>query len=142
MDPRTLIWGPTSLAGGPACDVRLSKVINPAHGQARRPVVNAGVTSRRSCGAARPASLRVGRKGIYIGMFEFICDVVTIPIWITARPYPGFSGSAGLTCFRLALQHAESTLSSTKTGGRFVTHASWCATPAGGGSAGILGTWA
>jgi hypothetical protein len=86
--------------------------------------------------------LRVDRKGIYIGMFEFVCDVVTIPIWITARSYPGFSGSAGLTCFRLALQHAESTSSSTKTSRRFVTRASWCAAPACGGSGGILGRWA
>jgi len=77
-------------------------------------MVNAGVTSRRSCGASRPASLRVGRKGIYIGMFEFICDVVTIPIRITARSHPGFSGSARLSCFRLALHHAKSTSSGTK----------------------------
>ena len=72
-------------------------------------------------------------------MFEFICDVVTIPIWITARSYPGFSGSAGLTYFRLALQHAKSTSSSTKTSMRFVTHASQCATPAAGKSEGIIG---
>ena len=92
------------------------------------------------CGASRPASLRVGRKGSYIGMLEFICDVVTIPIRIIARSHPGCGGSAGLTCFRLALQHAESTSSSTKTGRRFVTRASWCAAPAGGGSGGILWT--
>jgi len=70
----------------------------------------------------------VGRKGSYISMFAFTCDVVTIPIWITARSQLGFSGSAGLTCFRLALQHVRSTSNSTKTGKRFVTHASWCAT--------------
>lgn len=105
-------------------------------------MVNAGVTSRCSCGASRPASLRVGRKGIYIGMFELICDVVTIPIWITARSYPGFSGSAGLTCFRLALQHAKSTSSSTKTSRQFVTHAGWYAKSAVGESGGIIGAWA
>ena len=86
--------------------------------------------------------MQVGRKGCYIGMFEFICDVVTIPIWITASSYPGFSGSAGLTCFRLALQHAKSTSSSTGTGRRFVTHASWCAAPTGRGSGAIIGAWA
>ena len=111
-------------------------LINPAHGQARRPG-QCGVTSRCPYRASRPASLRVGRKGSYSGMFEFICDVVTIPIRITARSYPGFSGSAGLTCFRLALHHAKSTSSSTKASRRFVTHASWCAAPAGGGS----GAW-
>ena len=86
--------------------------------------------------------MRVGRKGCYIGMFEFICDGVTIPIWITARSYSGFSGSAGLTCFRLALQRAKSTSSSIRTGRRFVTHASWCAAPAGGGSRAIIEAWA
>ena len=86
--------------------------------------------------------MRAGRKGCYIGMFEFICDVVTIPIWITARSYPGCSGSAGLTCFRLALQHAQSTSSSTGTGKRFVTHASWCPALAGGGPGAIIGAWA
>ena len=86
--------------------------------------------------------LRVGRKGIYIGMFEFICDVVTVPIWITGRSYPGFSGFAGLTCFRLAVHRARSTSSSTKTGRRFVAHASWCAASAGGGSGAIIGAWA
>ncbi len=104
-------------------------------------MANAGVTSRCSCGASRPASLRVGRKGIYIGMFEFICDVVTISIWITARSYPGFSGFTGLTYFRLALHHAKSTASSTKTSRRFVTHASWCAAPAAGESGGTIGAW-
>jgi hypothetical protein len=103
---------------------------------------NAGVTIRSSRGASRSAWLRVGRKGIYIGMFEFICDVVIIPIRITARSYPGCSGSAGLTCFRLALHPARSTSSSTKTGRRFVAHASWCATPAAGESGGIIGAWA
>jgi hypothetical protein len=84
-----------------------------------------------------------GRKGSYIGMFAFTCDVVTIPIWITARSQLGFSGSAGLTCFRLALQHARSTSNSTtKTRRRFVTHASWCATPATGESEGTVGAWA
>ena len=107
MDPRTLVWDQRPYRAAQHATYLYQKLINPAHGQARRPVVNAGVTSRRSCGASRPASLRVGRKGIYIGMFEFICDVVTIPIWITARSYPGFSGSAGLTCFRLALHACE-----------------------------------
>jgi hypothetical protein len=82
------------------------------------------------------------RKGSYIGMFAFTCDVVTIPIWITARSQLGFSGSAGLTCFQLALQHARSTPNSTKTGRRFVTHASWCATPAAGETEGAVGAWA
>jgi hypothetical protein len=86
--------------------------------------------------------LRGGWKGSYIGMFEFTCDVVTIPIRIIARSHPGCGGSAGPTCSRLALQHAESTLSGTETGRRVVTRAIWCAAPAGGGSAGILGTWA
>jgi hypothetical protein len=103
--------------------------------------VNAGVTSRCPYGASMPASLRVGRKGSYSGMFEFICDVLTIPIRIIARSYPGSSGSAGLTCFRLALHHAKSTSSSTKTGGRFVAHASWCAVPAAGESEGTIGAW-
>jgi hypothetical protein len=49
-------------------------------------------------------------------MFAFTYDVVTIPSWITARSQLGFSGSAGLTRFRLALQHARSTSNSTKTG--------------------------
>jgi hypothetical protein len=83
--------------------------------------------------------LRGGRKGSYIGMFEFTCDVVTIPIRIIARSHPGCGGSAGLTCFRLALQHARSTSSSTKASRRFFTHASWCATPAAGKSEGIIG---
>lgn len=140
MDPRTLIWDQRPYRAAQRATYVYQMLINPAHGQARRPVVNAGVTCRRSCGASRPASLRVGRKGSYIGMFEFICDVVTIPIRIIARSHPGCGGSAGLTCFRLALQHAESTSSSTKTGRRFVTRASWCAAPAGGGSGGILWT--
>jgi hypothetical protein len=75
-------------------------------------------------------------------MFAFTCDVVTIPIWITARFQLGFSGSAGLTCFRLALQHARSAPNNTKTGRRFVTHASWCATPAAGETEGTVGAWA
>ena len=82
-----------------------------------------------------------GRKGSYIGMFAFTCNVVTIPIWITARSQLGFSGSAGLTCFRLALQHARSTPNSTKTGRRIVTHASWCATSATGETEGTVGAW-
>jgi len=82
------------------------------------------------------------RKGSHIGMFRFISNMVTIPIGITARPHPGFSGSAGLTWFRLALQHARSTSSGTKTGRRFVTHASWCAMSAAGESEGTVGAWA
>jgi hypothetical protein len=83
-----------------------------------------------------------GRKGSYIGMFAFTCDLVTIPVWIAARSQLGFSGSAGLTRFRLALQHARSTSNSTNTGRRFVARASWCATPAAGESEGTVGAWA
>ena len=64
-------------------------------------------------------------------MFAFTCDMVTIPIWITARSQLGFSGSAGLTCFRLALQHVRSTSNSAKTGRRFVA-LTWPVRNAGG----------
>jgi len=40
------------------------------------------MTRRRSCGTG--GLHRRGRKGSYIGMFAFTCDMVPIPIWITA----------------------------------------------------------
>ncbi len=69
-----------------------------------------GTAAHWVCGASPPASWKAGQMAaIPTRLSSSAASWVTIPILVTARSHPYFSGSAGCARSRLVWQHIRST---------------------------------